>query len=48
MSDFFLDDRESANVEPIYRPLLEACRKHNVGKRDVERLVSVVRTMFAA
>src|SRR5689334_22184167 len=35
-------------VEPIYRPLLEACRKHNLGKRDVDRLVSVMRTMFAA
>jgi transcriptional regulator with XRE-family HTH domain len=50
IADLFLDDREreSGNVEPIYRPLLEACRKHNLGKRDVDRLVSVVRTMFAA
>ena len=36
------------HVEPTYRPLLEACRKHNLGKRDVDRLVSVMRTMFAA
>ena len=50
IADLFTDDRErdSGNVEPIYRPLLEACRKHNLGKRDVDRLVSVVRTMFAA
>jgi len=48
MADLFLDEGESASVDPIYRPLLEACRKHNLGKRDVERLVSVVRTMFAA
>jgi transcriptional regulator with XRE-family HTH domain len=48
MADLFVDDRESANVEPMYGPLLEACRKHNLGKRDVDRLVSVVRTMFAA
>ena len=48
MADLFLDDREGANAEPIYRPLIDACRKHNLGKRDVERLVSVVRTMFAA
>ena len=48
MADLFLDDRESANVEAMYRPLIDACRKHNLGKRDVDRLVSVVRTMFAA
>jgi len=48
MADLFLDERESANVEPMYRPLIDACRKHNLGKRDVDRLVSVVRTMFAA
>jgi transcriptional regulator with XRE-family HTH domain len=33
--------------DPMYRPLIEACRKYNLGKRDVDRLVSVVRTMFA-
>src|SRR5438132_12012312 len=26
-------------VEPIFRPLVEACRKYNLGKRDVDRLV---------
>ena len=34
-------------VEPMYRPLIDACRKYNLGTRDVDRLVSVVRTMFA-
>lgn len=33
--------------DPMYRPLIEACRKYNLGKRDVDRLVAVVRTMFA-
>jgi hypothetical protein len=31
----------------MFRPLIEACRKYNLGKRDVDRLVTVVRTMFA-
>ena len=44
---FTLDDAPHNGVEPIYRPLIEACRRHNLGKRDVDRLVSVVRTMFA-
>ena len=34
-------------VEPVYRPLLEACRKHRLGKRDVDRLTGVVRSLFA-
>lgn len=34
-------------VEPLFRPLIDACRKYNLGKRDVDRLVGVVRTMFA-
>src|SRR5438067_12909381 len=38
---------ESSGIEPIYRPLIDACRKYNLGKRDVDRLVSVVRSMFA-
>jgi transcriptional regulator with XRE-family HTH domain len=48
IADLFLDEGDAREVEPVYRPLLDACRKHNLGKRDVERLLSVVRTMFAA
>ena len=33
--------------EAIYKPLLETCRRTNLGKRDLERLVQVVKTMFA-
>ncbi|TMA28249.1 MAG: helix-turn-helix transcriptional regulator [Deltaproteobacteria bacterium] len=40
-------DEQVDGVEPMFRPLLEACRKYNLGKRDVDRLVGVVRTMFA-
>jgi transcriptional regulator with XRE-family HTH domain len=41
------DDESSNGVDPMYRPLIDACRKYNLGKRDVDRLVAVVRTMFA-
>jgi len=47
LADLFLADNDEAGVEPMFRPLIEACRKYNLGKRDVDRLVSVVRTMFA-
>ena len=48
VADLFLDESDGGELEAIYRPLLDACRKHNLGKRDVDRLMSVVRTMFAA
>ena len=41
------EEGKTDGVDPMYRPLIEACKKHNLGKRDVDRLVSVVRTMFA-
>ena len=41
------EDPSGDGIESIYRPLIDACRKYNLSKRDVDRLVSVVRTMFA-
>jgi transcriptional regulator with XRE-family HTH domain len=35
-------------VEPLLRPLVDACRRYTLGKRDVDRLVSVMKSMFAA
>jgi transcriptional regulator with XRE-family HTH domain len=50
LADLFLSG-EAKNDEPsdgdMYRPLLDACRRYKLGKRDVERLLTVVRTMFA-
>lgn len=49
LADFFLggEAQNEDPLEPVYRPLIDACRRHNLGKRDVDRLVSVVRDMFA-
>ena len=47
IADLFRPDDEPEGVEPIFKPLIDACRKYNLGKRDVDRLVGVVRTMFA-
>ena len=44
----FAEEQDGEDVESIYKPLVDACRKYNLGKRDVERLISVVRNMFAA
>src|SRR2546421_9955663 len=37
VADLLADD-EDRGVEPIYRPLIEACQKYNLSKRDVDRL----------
>jgi transcriptional regulator with XRE-family HTH domain len=47
VADLFAEEQDG-DVESIYKPLVDACRKYNLGKRDVERLISVVRNMFAA
>lgn len=38
---------DTSLVEPIFRPVLDACRKHKLGKRDVQRLVSMMQILFA-
>jgi transcriptional regulator with XRE-family HTH domain len=48
VADLFEAEDGSDGVEPMYRPLIDACRRYNLGKRDVDRLVSVMRNMFAA
>ena len=47
IADLFRTPEEEDGIDPTYRPLVDACRRHNLGKRDVDRLVGVVRTMFA-
>jgi len=38
---------EASRVEAIFQPLLEACRQQKLGRREVDRLVLLVRSMFA-
>jgi transcriptional regulator with XRE-family HTH domain len=49
LADLFLsgEAQNEETLDPLFQPLVEACRKHHLGKRDVDRLVSVVRNMFA-
>lgn len=35
-------------IEPVLRPLVDTCRRYSLGKRDLDRLVAVVRSMFQA
>ena len=47
VADLFAEEQD-AEAGPVFQPLIDACRKYNLGKRDVDRLVSVMRNMFAA
>jgi len=44
----FAERQEGTDSDPIYGALIEACRRHHLGKRDVELLVSMMCSMFAA
>jgi transcriptional regulator with XRE-family HTH domain len=48
LSDLFHGDLGGDHdvVEPLLRPLIEACRRYDLGKRDVDRLIAVVKSMF--
>lgn len=47
LMEFFTFDADPGKLEPLYRPLVNACRKQRLSKKDLDRLVSVARTMFA-
>lgn len=46
LADLFAEGQE--RPDPVYGALIEACRTHHLDKRDVDRLVSLMRSMFAA
>ena len=48
LAELFAEGQESTAPDPIYGVLIEACRRHNLGKRDIDLLVSMMRRMFVA
>jgi transcriptional regulator with XRE-family HTH domain len=48
LADLFAEGETGSEPDPVYGALIEACRRHNLGKRDIERLVSMMRSMFPA
>lgn len=50
LADLFYGDLSGNHevLEPMLRPLIDTCRRHTLGKRDVDRLVAVVKAMFQA
>ena len=47
LADLLRDNSDGQPPEALYKPLLDACRKAQLGRRDVERLVQVVKSFFA-
>jgi len=45
LAELFAEGQESAAPDPVYGALIEACRRHNLDKRDVDLLVSMMRSM---
>ena len=48
LAELFAEGQESTAPDPVYGALIEACRRHNLDKRGVDLLVSMMRSMFAA
>ena len=50
LADLFHGDLSGNHevIEPLLRPLVDTCRRLSLGKRDLDRLVAVVRSMFAS
>jgi len=46
LTELFSFDSNPEQLDPLYRPLIEFCRKQVLNRRDVERLVGVARSMF--
>jgi transcriptional regulator with XRE-family HTH domain len=47
ITELFSFDSDPEKLDPLYRPLVEYCRKQTMTKRDVDRLVAVARSIFS-
>ena len=48
LADLFTEGQERTAPDPVYGALIEACRRHNLDRRGVDLLVSMMRRMFVA
>ncbi len=39
-------DADPQTVDPLYRPLVEYCRRQSLSRRDVDRLVALAKVVF--
>jgi len=46
MAEFFRFDSNPDSLDPLYKPLIEYCRKQTMTRKDVDKLQAVARAMF--
>ncbi|MFM2153967.1 MAG: hypothetical protein RL199_2402 [Pseudomonadota bacterium] len=46
ITELFSFDGDGEKVDALYRPLIDYCRKQQMSRRDVDRLVNVARSVF--
>lgn len=47
ITELFSFDTDPEKLDPLYRPLVEYCRRLSLTRRDVDRLLGVARSMFS-
>jgi transcriptional regulator with XRE-family HTH domain len=47
MTELFSFDGDGEKVDPLYKPLRDYCRKQQLSRRDVDRIINVVRSVFS-
>lgn len=46
VGELFAFDSDPEKLDPLYKPLIEFCRKQSMTRRDIDRLVAVAKGMF--
>ncbi len=46
ITELFSFDGDGERLDALYKPLVEYCRKQQMSRRDVDRLINVVRSVF--
>lgn len=46
LTELFSFDSDPEKLDALYKPLVEFCRKQSMGKRDIDRLLNVAKSMF--
>jgi transcriptional regulator with XRE-family HTH domain len=46
ITELFSFDGDGEKLDALYKPLVDYCRKQQMSRRDVDRLINVVRSVF--
>lgn len=47
LTELFGFDADPEKLDPLYKPLVDYCRRQSMSRRDVDRLVAVAKSMFS-